>query len=65
MNAYGSLDVSGWTFENVIWLLDTGEDLDRIAARLGTSPGAIIKAARDTEQPELVAKVRRGWMRLS
>ena len=60
------LDLTGiWEFSTVEFLLDSGEDLDRIAARLGTTATAIIKAARDTEQPELVAKVTRGWMRLS
>lgn len=66
MNPYGRLTIKPTAdLATVEWLLDSGEDLDRIAARIGSTPGAILKAARVAELPGLLAKVQHGWGRLS
>ena len=66
MKPYGSLNLPPTVrLTEVEWLMDSGEDLDRVAARLCTTPGAILKAARRSGTPGLLAKVNHGWRRLS
>ena len=66
MSAYGRLTIEPTLrLSEVEWLLDSGEDTDRVAARLATTPGAIEKACRDAKRADLLAKVHRSWVRLS
>ena len=47
-----------WHLEDAEWLIDSGEPLPRIAARLHTTPAAITKTLR-RHRPDLLAKTQR------
>ena len=59
--AYGSLQIDTVIdLTNVEFLLDSGEDILRIAARLGVQPNTLEKALQRSGRADLLAKAARG-----
>ena len=59
--AYGSLQIDTVIdLTNVEFLLDSGENILRIAARLGVQPNTLEKALQRSGRADLLAKAARG-----
>ena len=59
--AYGSLQIDTVIdLTNVEFLLDSGEDILRIAARLSVQPNTLEKALQRSGRADLLAKAARG-----